>query len=302
MTGGGVPAGPADQRRREGVGRRRRARAVHHARVPRHAVRDGRRAARAPTAVRTCPPSAAPTARRRRSCSGSSDCSCSAASPRSTASRLGGIWAAAPLFAWSGLFLALGWNFLDYGLFNPPGDETVIWGWLICGVIFVAMGLAPLLGGLAMFGAAPLRGSEPAADPAGPAVPAVAGRRWSSSPRPTPIPRRSRRSTGRSRRPASPAWTSRRRPPSAATTARSTELQAIAERHGRRDHRGGRGHAGRSAGPGRRRHERRRDATPRRRPGSPRAPRRCSTGSSGSPTCATAGCSARRSTRRPRSP
>ncbi len=71
-------------------------------------------------------------------------------------SRLGGIWAAAPLFAWSGLFLALGWNFLDYGLFNPPGDETVIWGWLLCGVIFVAMGLAPLLGGLAVFGAAPV--------------------------------------------------------------------------------------------------------------------------------------------------
>jgi hypothetical protein len=61
--------------------------------------------------------------------------------------RLGGIWSAAPLFAWSGLFLALGWNFLDYGLFNPPFGEGVIWGWLICGVIFVAMGLAPLLGG-----------------------------------------------------------------------------------------------------------------------------------------------------------
>jgi hypothetical protein len=70
--------------------------------------------------------------------------------------RLGGIWAAAPLLAWSGLFLALGWNFLDYGLFNPPGDETVIWGWLICGVLFVAMGLAPLLGGLAVFGDAPV--------------------------------------------------------------------------------------------------------------------------------------------------
>jgi hypothetical protein len=72
-------------------------------------------------------------------------------------SRLGGIWAAAPLFAWSGLFLTLGWNFLDYGVFDPPGDETVIWGWLLCGVLFVAMGLAPLLGGLAMFGDAPVR-------------------------------------------------------------------------------------------------------------------------------------------------
>ena len=75
--------------------------------------------------------------------------------------RLGGIWSAAPLFAWSGLFLALGWNFLDYGLFNPPFDEGVIWGWLICGVLFVAMGLAPLVGGLAMFGEAPFgRGAD----------------------------------------------------------------------------------------------------------------------------------------------
>src|SRR5690348_13878971 len=75
--------------------------------------------------------------------------------------RLGGVWSAAPLFAWSGLFLALGWNFLDYGLFNPPFDEGVIWGWLICGVIFVAMGLAPLLGGLAMFGDAPFGRGAP---------------------------------------------------------------------------------------------------------------------------------------------
>jgi hypothetical protein len=89
--------------------------------------------------------------------------------------RLGGIWSAAPLFAWSGLFLALGWNFLDYGLFNPPFDEGVIWGWLLCGVIFVAMGLAPLLGGLAMFGDAPLGrgrsgGSGPPSGARGPAM------------------------------------------------------------------------------------------------------------------------------------
>jgi hypothetical protein len=86
--------------------------------------------------------------------------------------RLGGIWSAAPLFAWSGLFLALGWNFLDYGLFNPPFGEGVIWGWLICGVIFVAMGLAPLLGGLAMFGDAPFRGGGTGArsEPRGPAT------------------------------------------------------------------------------------------------------------------------------------
>ena len=32
----------------------------------------------------------------------------------------------------------------------------MIWGWLICGVLFVGMGLAPLLGGLALFGETPV--------------------------------------------------------------------------------------------------------------------------------------------------
>ena len=48
------------------------------------------------------------------------------------------------VFSWSALFLALGWNFLDYG-FNPPGDNGTVWGWLICGFVFVAMGGIPLL-------------------------------------------------------------------------------------------------------------------------------------------------------------
>ena len=135
---------------------------------------------------------------------------------------------------------------------------------------------------------------------ADPAARAVAGRRWCSSPRPTPIPRRSRRSTGRSPRPGSRRWSSR-----AARVRRDhgplDRAPGDRERHGRRHHRGGRGHAGRPAGPGRRRRgRRRRDGAPD--AGSPRGRRRCSTGSSGWPTCATAGCSARRSTRRPRSP
>ena len=46
-------------------------------------------------------------------------------------------------FAWSALFLALGWNFLEYG-FDPPGGGTSA-GWLVCGFVFVAMGGAPLL-------------------------------------------------------------------------------------------------------------------------------------------------------------
>ena len=47
------------------------------------------------------------------------------------------------VFAWSALFLALGWNFLDYG-FDKPGGGTEV-GWLICGFVFVAMGGVPLL-------------------------------------------------------------------------------------------------------------------------------------------------------------
>jgi hypothetical protein len=47
--------------------------------------------------------------------------------------------------AWPALFLALGWNFLEYAFDPPPPDDGVVWGWLICGVVFVAMGGIPLL-------------------------------------------------------------------------------------------------------------------------------------------------------------
>ena len=47
--------------------------------------------------------------------------------------------------AWPALFLSLGWNFLEFGV-NPPGDDGgLAFGWLICGVVFVAMGGIPLL-------------------------------------------------------------------------------------------------------------------------------------------------------------
>ncbi len=45
--------------------------------------------------------------------------------------------------AWPGLFLSLGWNFLEFA-FAPPGGGFA-WGWLICGVVFVLMGGLPLL-------------------------------------------------------------------------------------------------------------------------------------------------------------
>jgi hypothetical protein len=45
--------------------------------------------------------------------------------------------------AWPGLFLSLGWNFLEF-TFSPPGGGLA-WGWLICGVLFVLMGGLPLI-------------------------------------------------------------------------------------------------------------------------------------------------------------
>lgn len=48
-------------------------------------------------------------------------------------------------FAWSALFLSLGWNFWEFGL-NPPGSDGIAWGWIVCGIAFVVMGGVPLLG------------------------------------------------------------------------------------------------------------------------------------------------------------
>lgn len=54
---------------------------------------------------------------------------------------LGGLVA----LAWPALFISLGWNFLEYGLW-PPGDGGgIVWGWLIPGIIFEVMGILPLL-------------------------------------------------------------------------------------------------------------------------------------------------------------
>jgi hypothetical protein len=52
------------------------------------------------------------------------------------------------LLAWPALFLSLGWNFLDYGVNPPDGSAGVVWGWLICGVVFVLMGGLPLIFGI----------------------------------------------------------------------------------------------------------------------------------------------------------
>jgi hypothetical protein len=39
---------------------------------------------------------------------------------------------------WAGLFGALGWNFLEYGVTRPGG---AVWGWISCGVVFWLMAL-----------------------------------------------------------------------------------------------------------------------------------------------------------------
>jgi hypothetical protein len=64
---------------------------------------------------------------------------------------IGTLWAASVLTAplplllgWPALFLTLGWNFLEDGLDPLPGQGVDV-GFVVCGVIFVLMGAAPLL-------------------------------------------------------------------------------------------------------------------------------------------------------------
>ena len=57
--------------------------------------------------------------------------------------QVGGDWGALPLLGWPALFLSLGWNFLEYG-FTAGGEEGLVWGWIVPGVIFVLMGAIPL--------------------------------------------------------------------------------------------------------------------------------------------------------------
>jgi len=56
--------------------------------------------------------------------------------------RVGGFKAV--IFAWPVLFLSLGWNFLEFA-FKGGGGHGIVWGWLVCGVIFIPMGAIPLL-------------------------------------------------------------------------------------------------------------------------------------------------------------
>ncbi len=57
---------------------------------------------------------------------------------------VGGAWVGLPLLAWPGLFLSLGFNFLRFG-FAPPWGGGFEWGFVVPGILFVAMGAIPLL-------------------------------------------------------------------------------------------------------------------------------------------------------------
>lgn len=61
-------------------------------------------------------------------------------------SQIGGLLGGLVALAWPALFISLGWNFLEYGLWPPGDDGGIVWGWLIPGIIFEAMGILPLLG------------------------------------------------------------------------------------------------------------------------------------------------------------
>jgi hypothetical protein len=47
-------------------------------------------------------------------------------------------------FVWPALFLSLAWNFLEFGL-RPSAGDGPVWGWLLTGALFVALGGVPLL-------------------------------------------------------------------------------------------------------------------------------------------------------------
>lgn len=63
------------------------------------------------------------------------------------AAGLHGPWLGLIALGWPALFLSLGWNFLEFGIWPPGGnDGKLVWSWIICGVVFVLMGGLPLAG------------------------------------------------------------------------------------------------------------------------------------------------------------
>ena len=70
---------------------------------------------------------------------------------------------------WGLLFGSLGWNFLEYGAFSGE----LVWGWIICGVVFELMALPVLL-----LAVSSLRGGSSWSPPTAPAATATNGLWW----------------------------------------------------------------------------------------------------------------------------
>lgn len=79
--------------------------------------------------------------------------------------RFAASYAGLGLLAWPATFGALAWNFLDFGIDPPGSHDGLVWGWLICGVLFVGMAAGPLaIAGRKMLPVLwPPRDSQPAA-------------------------------------------------------------------------------------------------------------------------------------------
>jgi hypothetical protein len=73
---------------------------------------------------------------------------------------LGGPVLAPSLALWGATFAALGWNFVDLGVPDPPGGEVEL-GWAISGGLFWAMALGGLVPAAVMAAGRLRRGSAP---------------------------------------------------------------------------------------------------------------------------------------------
>jgi hypothetical protein len=60
-------------------------------------------------------------------------------------SRIGGLAAAVVAVGWPVLFIALGYNFVDYAFHSPDGEPGPVWAWLIPGLLFFLIGGAPVI-------------------------------------------------------------------------------------------------------------------------------------------------------------
>lgn len=85
--------------------------------------------------------------------------------------RIGPGLAGVAALAWPALFLSLGWNFLEYGLAASGWD----WSWLLCGVLFVAMGGLPLVVGIRGMRSGPRGGGRSRGTGPGPAGSSTTG-------------------------------------------------------------------------------------------------------------------------------